>query len=109
MYKNGFERMVGMAVYCNNCGAEAAAGAKYCSSCGSALETNYDYENVDAAQNQTNTGKTVKTVATVAGLAVGASLLGNMLHRRRRPPMPPHGGMMGGPMGGPMGGHGPRR
>lgn len=85
--------------YCSNCGASINAGANFCPSCGARL-------NSSATQSQSS--DTSKTVATIAGTAVGVSILSRMMHRRRRHmimPPPPHRGPMGAPhRGGPMGG-----
>lgn len=108
--------------YCGNCGVQIQDTVNFCPNCGAAMN------NTTAAgtQNSSYTGA-AKTAATIAGTAVGVSLLSRLFRRRCRPPMPPHGGMMGGPMrgpgghrggphggprggfGGPHGGHGPGR
>lgn len=88
--------------YCQNCGATIDTNANFCPSCGAA-------QNGTNAQTQNaHHSDTAKTVATAAGTALGVSMLSRKLHRRRRPPMPPHGGMMGGPMMGGHRGRGPR-
>ena len=70
-----------MSVYCNNCGTEITTNANFCSCCGNALNKNAGYtENVNG-QSTSGMSDTAKTVATVAGVAVGASLLGCMFRR----------------------------
>lgn len=92
--------------YCSNCGANIDAGANFCPSCGARL---------NSSSTQSQSSDTSKTVATIAGTAIGVSVLSRMMHRRRRHmimPPPPHRGPMGAPhRGGPMGGphhRGPR-
>ena len=101
--------------YCQNCGTNIDGTPNFCPNCGASLNA---ANQQTCSNNGTNTrassqwSNTAKTVGTVAGVAVGASLLGSLLHRRRRrhrPPMGP-GPMMGGhhrgprgPMGGPGG------
>lgn len=97
--------------YCQQCGSRMDDSANFCPSCGASV-------NGTTSQNNTQTNdqwsNTAKAVGTVAGAAVGVSLL-SRLFRPRRPPMGPHGPMMGGPhrgphgpggFGGPRGGHG---
>ena len=97
--------------YCQNCGANIDANVNFCSNGGTEINgtntTNSNTQNIN--QQWSNTAK---TVGTVAGAVVGASLLSHLFHRRRRPPMMHHHGPMGGPGGhghGPMGGPGGRR
>lgn len=94
--------------YCQYCGSDLGNAANFCPNCGAAL-------NNTAAQNNGSTTQwsdTAKTVGTVAGVAVGASLLSRMFRRPRYRHGPPMGPFHGpgphhrGP-GGPMGGHGP--
>lgn len=92
--------------YCQNCGTNLDTNPNYCPNCGAALNA------VDTQQTNQQWSNTAKTVGTVAGAAVGATLLTGLLRRRRRHHMPPHGGHMGGPGGmghGPMGGPGGHR
>ena len=104
-----------MACYCQNCGAELVSTANFCPNCGTAVNGGSSAN----TENNSQFSGAAKTAATVAGAAVGVSLLGSLLRRRRRPPMAPpprrpfgrrrggpHGGP--GPMGGPGGPGGPR-
>ncbi len=85
--------------YCVNCGAKLGDGANFCPSCGTAVNGNNQ-----STQNQSSDA--AKTAATIAGTALGVSILSNMMRRRRHRMMPPpHRGPMGGPRG-PMGGIG---
>lgn len=91
-----------------------------CQYCGAALNAANNQNTASDASANTQAShqwsNTAKTVGTVAGIAIGASVLGGLLRRHRhhrRPPMGPHHGMTGrhhrpghgGP--GHMGGHGP--
>ncbi len=91
--------------YCTNCGTQINDDVNFCPSCGATASGHGD-----TAQSK-RSGNAAKTAATIAGTAVGVSLLSRMARRRHRPPMPPHGGMHRGgipPHGrrGPMGGPG---
>lgn len=92
--------------YCQNCGTNLDSNPNFCPNCGAAQQASNQRQ-----ENNAQWSDTAKTVGTVAGVAVGASLLGSILRRRRRrPPMPPHGRFMGGHgHHGPMGGHGRHR
>lgn len=76
--------------------------ANFCPNCGTAVGN----ANSFSTNETTGTSDTAKTVATVAGAAVGVSLLSRLFGggRHRRPPMPPHHPPMP-PHRGPMGGH----
>lgn len=90
--------------YCQNCGTGIGSAGNYCPNCGAALSS----VNNTAYTFQNGNSNTMKTAATVAGAAVGVSLLSNLFHRRHRPPM--HGPMHGMSHGGPgMMGRGPGR
>lgn len=100
--------------YCQNCGAQLSDSANFCPSCGASVNGTAQTTNTQAAD-------AAKVVGTVAGVAVGASLLSRLFRPRppyHRPPMGPfHGprgprggfGGPGGPHGGPHGGPGGRR
>lgn len=90
--------------YCVNCGADLGDKANFCSSCGTAVNGNTQTQN-----DQDRASGTAKTAATIAGTAIGVSVLNRILHRRRHRmmPPPPHRGPMGGPRG-PRGGPGGR-
>lgn len=101
--------------FCPNCGTNLVATTNFCPNCGTAIKEIHTHNTYNQNTNQ-QWSNTAKTVGTVAGAAVGVSLLNRLVHRRRRPPvMPPRTGPMGGsgmhghgPMGGPGGrGHGP--
>lgn len=89
--------------YCSSCGSNINSNVNFCPNCGAAINTSTN-QSQTTYQNQNS--DTAKTVATVASTAVGVSLLSRMLHRPRRHGMmpPPHRGPMGGPHHGPMGG-----
>lgn len=93
------ERMIYM-TYCEKCGTQISDTANFCPGCGAAVNN----VGSDTQNRNTEYSDAAKTAATVAGAAVGVSLLSRMFRRRRRPPMPPHDGPMGGP-----GGRGPHR
>ena len=69
--------------FCPNCSSSVNSYANFCPNCGSSL-------------NYGSTGSSVaKTVTTVAGTAIGLSMLNKMAHRRHHhhmppPPPPPH-------------------
>ncbi len=116
--------------YCVNCGGELADNVNFCPYCGTAVNggcTAGGYTASGASTSNSTSNDAVKTAATVAGVAVGASWLSRLMRRHRRPLMhhhmgmpggmfmgprprghhrPPMGGHMGGPMRGP-GGRGP--
>lgn len=90
-----------MARFCSNCGASVDENANFCPACRAQLS---------GAQAQKGGSDTAKTIAVAAGTAAGVSLLGSLLHRRRRylPPPVPHGPRLGPHgFGGPRGPHGP--
>lgn len=102
--------------YCQYCGTKLEDTARFCPNCGAARTgstTQADPANT-TAQSNAQWSNTARTVGTVAGVAVGASLLSRLFRprppRHPGPPMGPHHGPMGGPHhgpGGPVGGHGP--
>lgn len=99
--------------YCQNCGTVLDTNPNFCPNCGAAFDNGVTQQTGGQQNNTRQWSNTTKTVGTIAGVAVGASVLGNILRRHRRPPMPPHGGFMGGHRGhgghmggGPMGGPG---
>ena len=98
--------------YCQNCGTDLDTDPNFCPNCGTQLnEANPQQATAQEQTDNRQWSNTAKTVGTVAGLAVGASVLGGLIRRhRRRPPMHHHGGFMGGHRGhGPMGGPGGHR
>lgn len=99
--------------YCQNCGAQLSDSANFCPSCGASVNGTAQATNTQTTNTQADAAK---VVGTVAGVAVGASLLSRLFRPRppyHHPPMGPyHGprgprGPMGGPHGGPHGGRGP--
>jgi len=66
-------------IYCPNCGTNLPTNANLCSNCGVKVK------------GKTTTNNTAKIATTVAGMVIGASLLGRVLFRPRRPfIMSPH-------------------
>lgn len=66
--------------YCDNCGTNLNRNSNFCPNCGASIN-NYN----------TSSGAGIgKTVAGIAGAAIGLSILGNLgRHRRHAPPPPP--------------------
>ena len=70
-------------MYCSYCGANIGNYSDYCPNCKASF---------DGYSNHTSSG-VGKTIATIAGTAIGVSMLSHMAHRRRHPvppPPPPH-------------------
>ena len=123
-------------VQCAYCDSKLENNVSICPHCGAPVPVTAEPEQTSTYGNDTYEGSSdgsdtyesdtnqgldaAKTVAKIAGAAIGTSLLNGLFGGRRRypsaPPNPPkHGGMMGGfgsgsrPMGGSMGhGSGPR-
>lgn len=93
--------------YCQYCGASLDGSPNFCPSCGASLNGNTQNNNANTQAQSNNQWSTAKTVGTVAGAAVGVSLLSRLFRPRppHHPPMGPHHGPHGG-FGGPRGGFG---
>ena len=98
--------MVSMA-YCEKCGMQMDSTANFCPNCGNPVK------GYSGGAQTANNSDTARTVATIAGTAVGVSLLNRLFRHRHcgRPmPPPPPRGMGCGPFRRPpMGGFGGRR